>query len=168
MAIRLVTALACVMAAAGCALDPFRDVPYPTISPRPGLKPASMSYFGWGVPDDWQEETSNSTLYFHDHSGALVSTGDVFSITTCPATSGAPPLTPYNANRGRVAGGGPLAVPGARAGWRFELTGGPNGDSTLLTAWLPNCEQQLWLNIRAPKTVADQIASSVIAQQQKK
>jgi hypothetical protein len=144
------------------------DIPYPAISPPPGMKPVAWSYFGFGVPAEWREHhAGGSTTTWTDSAGITLS-GGVYTILDCPARDRPAPLPADMTERGvRLDRAVPLTVRGAAGGWRYDLTGGGQRDQTMVHVWLPNCEKRLNIRIYAPRDVADRIVSTLIAQERK-
>jgi hypothetical protein len=150
------------------------DIPYPTISPRPGMEPVSFSYFGFGVPAEWDDDNAGGpTTTWSDSAGRVAMSADVSTILKCPDRTRPDPLPDGMAGRKlRLGKAVPLTVPGAAGGWRYDVTGpgGPNpadGDQTMVRVWLANCEKQLNMNIYAAPGVADRIVATLIARERR-
>lgn len=155
-------------ATAGCALlGTGDDIPYPTISPRPGMKAVSWSYFGFGVPAEWRQRGGTEINYWDDAAGERRLYAEVF--TGCGDRRRPDRTLPKLATGGsetplRVQDTGRFTVPGAAGGWRYELAGTGGERRTALNAWLKGCEKEIWLVVSAPDDVADKIAETVVAE----
>jgi hypothetical protein len=163
--------LAAALPAGGCALVPGQssDIPYPTISPRAGMRGVSWSHFGFGVPNEWRQRGADAT-YWEDENHERRLYAEVFTGCGDPRRPANPPpkLVFHNSETPlqvrRTSG---FKVPGAAGGWRYELAGAGGERRTALNAWVSGCNKELWLVISAPESVADQIAASVVAQERK-
>jgi hypothetical protein len=144
------------------------DIPYPAISPPPGMKPVAWSYFGFGVPAEWREHSSGGSTTTWTDSVRITLSGGVYTILDCPARDRPEPLPVDMTERGiRLDKAVPLTVQGAAGGWRYDLTGGDQGEQTMVQVWLPNCEKRLSIRIYAPRDVADRIVPTLVAQERK-
>jgi hypothetical protein len=165
------TVLGATLPAGGCALVPGQssDIPYPTISPRPGIRGVSWSHFGFGVPTEWRQRGGDAT-YWEDASGERRLYAEVFTGCGDPRRPANPPpkLVFYDSETPlQVQQTSGFKVPGAAGGWRYELAGAGGERRTALNAWIAGCNKEIWLVISAGQSVADKIAATVVAQARK-
>ncbi|MFC9895982.1 hypothetical protein ACFVMC_20025 [Nocardia sp. NPDC127579] len=123
-----------------------------------------MSHFGWGVPLDWREESDNGTYLYYSAAGIMAS-ASVSTLLECPDGRAAPSLGDWESRLGTVDTAVALQVPGSGGGWRYRLSGGTQGPATVLRAWLPNCQRELWITVYGAIGTADRIAATIVAQQ---
>lgn len=153
-------ASACLPLLAACAvIGGGDDTPDPTISPPPGMKNVSWGNFAFGVPRDWTVDYGNTTVW-RDPSGTTVMTPSGGSITECPKP--AKPGDHFPDTGQTFTSVRRIHVPGAAGALRSTLTGGRGGDEVMLEAWLPDCRDELVLDIY-DTDVADRIADTLIA-----
>lgn len=144
---------------------PKADYPTPKVKAPSGMTAVEWSWFGFALPSDWQSRSSSTSTYWADSAGDTRASAGISTILECPSKTKPEPLQTGITNRASVSGTSPLRVPGAAGGFRYELTGDPQGPRTELHAWLPNCEKELRLTIFAEPDTADRIADTIIAQQ---
>lgn len=167
---RLAAVALAALGAAGCVFVPGQDsdIPYPTISPRPGVRGVSWSHFGFGVPTEWRQRPGEAT-YWEDAGGRQRLYAEVF--TGCGDVGhpeSPPPKLVFAGSQAqlRVEKTSKFTVPGAAGAWRYELAGAGE-HRTALNAWISGCDKEIWLVISAPESAADEVAATLVAQRSK-
>jgi hypothetical protein len=152
---------------AGCWMPPPRPSGYPTpkITPPAGMSAVEWAWFSFALPSDWKPESTGYDQKWVDGSGDTRASASVTTIMDCPSRTTPGPLATGITARADITGTGPLRVPGAGGGWRYELTGDPMGPRSQLHAWLPNCEKELWIAVFAEPGTVQRIAGTIVAQQ---
>jgi hypothetical protein len=176
-ALSRVSTVMCValLAGASCSfpLGPDSDIPYPTISPRPGMTGVSWSHFGFGVPSEWRPRDGTGPNYWDGADGEQRLYAEVFSGCGKAKRPDSPPpkfVTRDDTDNGgsaRVRRTSRFSVPGAAGAWRYELDSAAGERRTALNAWISDCQKEVWLVISAGPEVADKIASTLVAQEKK-
>ncbi|MQA97635.1 MAG: hypothetical protein GEV11_24545 [Streptosporangiales bacterium] len=162
------TAVCAALLLTGCwaPMPPRADYPTPKVTPPAGMTAVEWAWFGFAMPSEWQLRTgSGSTNHWVDSTGATRASADITTILECPSKTRPEPLQTGITNRASISGTAPLRVPGAAGGFRYELTGDPEGPRSELHAWLPNCEKQLWITVFDESPTVDRIAETIVAQQ---
>lgn len=167
-ALPALTLICAALLLSGCWMPSPRTTDYPTpkISAPSGMTAVEWAWFGFALPSEWKSRSSSTTTYWVDSSGARRASAGIGTILDCPSRSKPEPLQTGITNRADVSDTSPLRVKGAGGGFRYELTGDPEGPRSELHVWLPNCEKELWITVFDESETVDEIAETIVAQQQ--
>ncbi|TDD74560.1 hypothetical protein E1293_29345 [Actinomadura darangshiensis] len=119
--------------------------------------------FAFAVPQEWRQSSDQVGQFWQDGSGTTVLRESVYTMTHCPDAADLRRST----DNEKVTSYTPLKVPGAAGGARvgFDRPSYDVRDATNLIAWLKDCQTKFDAEIYETGPVVDEIASTVVAQE---